>query len=55
MGDISDMMMEGILCQQCGVIMEDMIPDANGKQREVPGYPRTCDDCRKEDKPRPGA
>lgn len=36
MGEISEMMMNGLLCQQCGVWMDDF--------QEV-GYPRTCGDC----------
>lgn len=34
MGEISDMILEGILCQECG-----------GFVGEACGYPRTCDDC----------
>lgn len=36
MGEIAEMMIEGILCQFCGVYMDD---------GEAPGYPRSCTDC----------
>tara|TARA_B100002049_G_scaffold234290_1_gene216487 strand:- start:771 stop:983 length:213 start_codon:yes stop_codon:yes gene_type:complete len=36
MGDIADMMLEGGLCEQCGVVMPDY---------QEPGYPRSCPDC----------
>lgn len=39
MGEISDMMMEGILCEQCGSFIEDA---------ESSGFPRKCADCLKE-------
>ena len=35
MGDIADMILEGILCEECGVYIGD-----GG------GFPRTCDGCR---------
>lgn len=38
MGEIADMMIEGILCEQCGVFLEG----------EPPGYPRLCGDCEKD-------
>jgi len=41
MGEASEMIMEGILCQVCGGIMED-ITDGNV---EAPGFPRTCKAC----------
>lgn len=36
MGDIADMVVNGLLCQDCGVYMDDF---------EEPGYPRSCEDC----------
>lgn len=39
MGDIAEMMMEGTLCQECGGFIDD---DEDG------GYPRTCEDCKRE-------
>ena len=35
MGDIADMVLDGTLCEQCGVLV-----DAEG-----PGHPRRCDGC----------
>jgi hypothetical protein len=36
MGDIADMMLDGILCQKCGALVDI---------DEPPGYPRDCDEC----------
>ena len=36
MGEIAEMMLDGTLCQGCGVFLND----------EAPGYPCTCRDCR---------
>jgi hypothetical protein len=35
MGDIADMMLEGTLCEQCGVYLNN----------DRPGHPRCCADC----------
>lgn len=35
MGEITDMVLDGLLCEQCGVFI-----DGNAS-----GYPRTCNDC----------
>lgn len=35
MGEIAEMVIMGILCEQCGVLID-------GK---TTGYPRGCDDC----------
>lgn len=45
MGEIADMMIDGVLCQYCGVIMDDLIPDDSDELLEAPGYPRSCEDC----------
>lgn len=38
MGEIAEMMLEGILCEGCGVALDDVQdPDF-----ETPGYPRYC-------------
>ena len=37
MGEVADMMLDGTLCECCGVWMGD---------GEAPGYPRRCRDCR---------
>ena len=47
MGEMAEAMLEGLLCEQCGALIDG----------EQPGYPRKCADCRKEidgdDKPVP--
>lgn len=35
MGDVADMIIDGILCEQCGVLI-----DGN-----ISGYPRSCGYC----------
>lgn len=35
MGEISDMMLNGLLCEQCGEVIDF----------EEPGYPRLCESC----------
>jgi hypothetical protein len=37
MGEIAEMILEGILCQVCGEYIDD----------EPCGYPRTCEECKK--------
>ena len=37
MGDVADMIVDGTLCQSCGVLV------ANGT---ASGFPRDCDDCK---------
>lgn len=41
------MILEGILCQECGGVVDDSI-------EEVPGYPVTCEDCKQKKKKRKG-
>lgn len=36
MGEYSDMIMQGLICDKCGDHFED---------EESPGYPRVCDLC----------
>ena len=40
MGEIAEMILDGILCQVCGTYIDD----------EDEGFPRTCSDCQKEEK-----
>lgn len=42
MAEIADMMIDGTLCSDCGVCMDDILAG-----EEAPGHPRTCDDCAK--------
>lgn len=40
MGEIAEMILEGILCEGCGEALDDMMGGA-----EAPGYPRRCAGC----------
>lgn len=40
MGEIADMMIDGTLCEGCGVHLDD----------EPAGYPRRCADCQKDER-----
>lgn len=40
MGEIVEMMLDGTLCEACGVFLDG----------ETPGYPRYCEDCETEQK-----
>jgi hypothetical protein len=35
MGEIAEMILEGVICQYCGTLIDG----------EETGYPRTCNDC----------
>jgi len=48
MGEISDMMLEGVLCEICGCLMEDLIQEGTDELKDPPGYPRTCNNCKKD-------
>lgn len=39
MGDIAEMILMGVLCEECGAYIGD---------DEAPGYPRKCNDCKGE-------
>lgn len=41
MGEIADMVLDGVLCQVCGCYMEDEDGD---------GFPVTCDACKTEER-----
>jgi hypothetical protein len=42
MGEIAEMVLEGVLCEQCGCLIDG----------DEPGYPRLCEDCERENKPK---
>ncbi len=39
MGETTEMILDGLLCQACGSFIDG----------EEPGYPRNCEDCEDED------
>lgn len=51
MGDVADMMLEGVLCCECGVLIEARrFRKAGGvlegtALKKRPGYPVPCEDC----------
>lgn len=45
MSETTEMIMDGILCDVCGCLMEDLIIEGKNELKEPPGYPRTCEDC----------
>jgi hypothetical protein len=50
MGTVADFMLDGILCEKCGICMDDLedYQDDDGVIRTPPGHPRLCEDCKKE-------
>ena len=46
MGEISEMVLDGTLCQICGGLMEDLKPDKGNELLDPPGYPRACPACK---------
>lgn len=49
MGEVADMMLDGTLCQQCGVFMG---PDwaRSSDDWQPKGHPVTCKSCRKDER-----
>lgn len=45
MGEIAELVLEGVYCQCCGAVMEDLIVEGSKFLKEAPGYQRTCEDC----------
>ncbi|MGL4695225.1 hypothetical protein [Enterococcus larvae] len=45
MGEIAEMVLDGTLCDVCGGVFDDIVAG-----EEEPGYPRTCEDCKEEEK-----
>jgi len=41
MGETAELILEGILCEACGGVMDDVTEDS-----PVPGHPRSCEDCK---------
>ena len=49
MSEITEDILNGIMCKECGVWMDDMFDkngDPNDKWENPPGYPRLCDECK---------
>lgn len=50
MGEVSDNILSGISCQECGVWMDDMFTKDGKINKDAwenpPGHPRTCKDCK---------
>ena len=40
MGEYADDLIDGTVCQECGVFFDDILDG-----HEPPGYPRTCGEC----------
>lgn len=47
MGKVFDLVQEGVLCVQCGGLMEDLIQEEVPHLKQGPGYPRTRTACKK--------
>lgn len=49
MGEISDLVLEGVLCECCGGLMEDLCVEGSEELLPGPGHPRLCPDCENDD------
>jgi hypothetical protein len=49
MGEIADMHLDGTLCERCGALMEDLIPEEGNELLDAPGYPRLCPACQEDE------
>ena len=46
MGELSEMMLDGLLCQECGAYIGGTPDDPTGGHPDAGnGYPVTCDEC----------
>ena len=50
MGEITDMILDGTLCQVCGTLVCCGDPNVASRSELSPGFPRTCPDCIEEEK-----
>lgn len=48
MGDYTDMVMNGTLCEQCGSLVTNKDPNKISTKELSPGHPRVCSYCKKE-------
>jgi len=53
MGEVADDILNGLMCQECGIWMPEIFELGEEKLNDFfdnpPGYPRTCPDCQSED------
>ena len=42
MGEMADDIIDGTVCQECGMFFRDVFA---GEYMDAPGYPRTCNEC----------
>lgn len=47
MSEVADLVIDGTLCQLCGCLFDDLIPDEGKELLQSPGYPRVCEECEK--------
>lgn len=45
MGDVADMMLDGTLCQECGVFLGPSPAPEHDWVWEPSGFPESCEDC----------
>ena len=45
MGEITEMILDGTLCQICGCSVCEENPEEVPEEDVSPGYPRSCDEC----------
>jgi len=50
MGEISNMVLDGTLCQECGMLVFEGNPLKASNAEVSPGFPRSCQHCIAEDK-----
>ena len=54
MGEVTDDILNGLMCQECGIWMPEIFEFGEDTEKlneffdNPPGYPRTCPDCEKE-------
>lgn len=49
MGDITDSVLDGTLCEDCGGIVYEGDPNKATKEDLSPGFPRKCKECKEEE------
>ena len=49
MREIANMILDGTMCEECGMLVYEGDPKKATKEELSPGYPRHCKDCKGED------